>query len=240
MVCTDILSQSALIFLWTPAPQNVCSRPCFWESRQHDQGLTLLQQRLLAAAEKTGQFGISIQRKHAMLPMTLQNIQLLGTTVEAGGHQKKWIVVSKNEDLGWMNELVFCAAALSCLCQYSAALLWCYYSTMNHLLWIAIWFSCKYLFLFLRRYVSPHRVTIATLLYNKLFQIKCFYRKRSSCLFREQQLYQHHKIQQRWHNLAEAKLFLPETIQDLLINGLHIRSAAWHCRNPETCLLDRL
>lgn len=70
-------------------PQNVCSRHCFWGSQQHDQGLTLLQRQLLAAAEKTGQFGISIQPKPAMLPMTLQNIQLLGTTVEAGGHQKK-------------------------------------------------------------------------------------------------------------------------------------------------------
>lgn len=144
-VCTDRLSQSALIFLWAPAPQNVCSHHCFWGSQQHDQGLTLLQRQLLAAAEKTGQFGISIQRKPAMLPMTLANIQLLGRAAEAGGHQKKWIVVSKNEDSGWMNELVFCSFAFPCLHQHSAALLWCYYNTMNQLLWFSIWFSCKYL-----------------------------------------------------------------------------------------------
>lgn len=66
--------------------------PCFLllpGSQQHDQGLTLLWRQLLDTAEKAGQFGNSIQRNPAMLPMTLQNIQLLGSTVDAGGHQKK-------------------------------------------------------------------------------------------------------------------------------------------------------
>lgn len=66
--------------------------PCFLllpGSQQHDQGLTLLWRQLLATAEKAGQFGNSIQRNPAMLPMTLQNIQLLGSTVDAGGHRKK-------------------------------------------------------------------------------------------------------------------------------------------------------
>lgn len=66
--------------------------PCFLllpGSQQHDQGLTLLCRQLLATAEKAGQFGNSIHRNPAMLPMTLQNIQLLGSTVDAGGHRKK-------------------------------------------------------------------------------------------------------------------------------------------------------
>lgn len=66
--------------------------PCFLllpGSQQHDQGLTLLWRQLLAMAEKAGQFGNSIQRNPAMLPMTLQNIQLLGSIVDAGGHRTK-------------------------------------------------------------------------------------------------------------------------------------------------------
>lgn len=46
--------------------------PCFLllpGSQQHDQGLTLLWRQLLATAEKAGQFGNSIQRNPAMLPI---------------------------------------------------------------------------------------------------------------------------------------------------------------------------
>ena len=49
-------------------------------SQQHDQGLTLLWWQLLAAVEKTDQFGLSFRRSPAMLPMTPRNIQLLGST----------------------------------------------------------------------------------------------------------------------------------------------------------------
>lgn len=49
-------------------------------SQRHDQGLTLLWWQLLAAVEKTDQFGLSLRRSPAMLPMTPRNIQLLGST----------------------------------------------------------------------------------------------------------------------------------------------------------------
>lgn len=91
-------------------------------SQQHDQGLTLLWWQLLAAVEKTDQFGFSLRRSPAMLPMTPQNIQLLGSTEGAGGHQKKRIVALQNEDSSPMNELIFCPLAPSHLHWHNAAL----------------------------------------------------------------------------------------------------------------------
>lgn len=93
-------------------------------SQQRDQGLTVLWWQLLAAVEKADQFGFSFRRSPAMLPMTLQNIQLLGSTKEAGGHRKKWIVALENEDFKPMNELIFCPLAPSHL-QWYNTVLWC-------------------------------------------------------------------------------------------------------------------
>lgn len=53
---------------------------------------------LLAAVEKADQFGFSFRCSPAMLPMTPQNIQLLGSTEGAGGHRKKRIVALQNKD----------------------------------------------------------------------------------------------------------------------------------------------
>lgn len=91
-------------------------------SQQHDQGLTLLWWQLLAAVEKTDQFGFSLRRSPAMLPMTPQNIQLLGSAEGAGGHQKKRIVALQNEDCSPVNELIFCPLALSHLHGHNAVL----------------------------------------------------------------------------------------------------------------------
>lgn len=94
----------------------------FVGSQKHDQGLTLLWWQLLATIEKTDQFGFSLQHSPAMLPMTPQNIQLLGSTEGAGEHRKKQIVASQNEDSSPMNELIFCPPALSHLHWHNAAL----------------------------------------------------------------------------------------------------------------------
>lgn len=53
---------------------------------------------LLAAVEKADQFGFSFRCGPATLPMTPQNIQLLGSTEGAGGHRKKRIVALQNKD----------------------------------------------------------------------------------------------------------------------------------------------
>lgn len=101
-------------------PLSLCCVLC--GSQQHDQGLTLFWWQLLAAVEKTDQFGFSLRRSPAMLPMTLQNIQLLGSTEGAGGHQKKRIVALQNDDSSPMNELIFCPLAPSHLHWHNAAL----------------------------------------------------------------------------------------------------------------------
>lgn len=52
---------------------------CSVESQQRDQGLTSLWWQLLATFKKTNQFGFPVQQSRAVLPMTPQNIQLLGS-----------------------------------------------------------------------------------------------------------------------------------------------------------------
>lgn len=103
-------------------PLSLCCVLC--GSQQHDQGLTLLWWQLLAAVEKTDQFGFSLRRSPAMLPMTPQNIQLLGSTEGAGGHQKKRIVALQNENCSPMKELIFCPfrTVSSALAQCSAVM----------------------------------------------------------------------------------------------------------------------
>lgn len=79
----------------------------------------------MATFKKTYQFGFSLQQSPAALPMTPQNIQLLGSADGAGERQKRRIVAAQNEESGPMNELIFCPLpALSHLHSHNAAL-WC-------------------------------------------------------------------------------------------------------------------
>lgn len=86
VVCPDRHTKCPYFLSEHLLPKNVCSRHFFWRSQRHDQGLTLLQQQLLAAAEKTGQFGIAIQRKPAMLP----NAHDSAKHSAAWHHRKSW------------------------------------------------------------------------------------------------------------------------------------------------------
>lgn len=72
-------------------------------------------------------WSIWLRHSPAMLPMTPQNIQLLGSTEGAGGHQKKRIVAlrrKKKKDCSPVNELIFCPLAPSHL-HWHKAVLWC-------------------------------------------------------------------------------------------------------------------
>lgn len=73
-------------------------------------------------------WSIWLRHSPAMLPMTPQNIQLLGSTEGAGGHQKKRIVAlrkkKRKKDRSPVNELIFCPLAPSHL-HWHKAVLWC-------------------------------------------------------------------------------------------------------------------